>query len=204
MKTLLSLILVHFTLTSTAQTAALESPELNILYRGYANKVIPAVTNNNGKQIILSGKGVNIEKPIDQNYYILNPGRDRAVSISISLADEQDTSFVRKVEYRVHNMPDPYLYLGKSRENQNADINATKLFAKYPPEIPLNAKYRVMKWTIIVNDETRSGTGNDISSASEIINTAPNDSQVIATVTVQGPDGIFRKKTGSWIVQKSK
>ncbi len=43
-----------------------------------------------------------------------------------------------------------------------------------------------------------------MSSASEVLKAAPNGTEVIAEVTVQGPDGIFRKKTGSWIIQKSK
>lgn len=206
MKTLLTLVLIQFAITVNAQTptAALESPELNVLYRGYANRIIPAVSDKENRTVILSGNGVELKKQEGQDYYIAKPGRDRIVTISISLIDEKDTILVKEVEYRVHNLPDPYLYLGTSREGQNADVNATKLFAKYPPEIPLNAKYRVMKWTITINEETISGKGDNMSSASEVLKAAPNGTEVIAEVTVQGPDGIFRKKTGSWIIQKSK
>lgn len=203
MKTLLTLFSISFALILQAQTptAALETPDINMLYRGYANKIIPAVTNSNGKQIILSGKGISLNKTSD-GYYIAKPGRGKTASISIYLADKKDTTFIKEVEYRVSNLPDPSLYLGKARIGSSADIHATELHVKYIPEIPLKAEFKVKKWSITVNEETISGTGKSIKSASELLKNAPNGAVVMVNVDVLGEDGITRMRTGNWVVEK--
>lgn len=204
MKTFLSLISITLTITLYAQNpiAALESPELNVLYRGYANKIIPAVSNNQGKTIILSSEGTQISKPEGTDYFVAKPGRDSKVSIAISLTDGHDTTFVREVEYRVSNLPDPTLYLGKSRIGSAADINATELHVKYPAEVPLKASFQITKWSITVNGETISGTGNNIKSASELLQNASDGAVVFVQLNILSSDGITRMRTGNWIVEK--
>lgn len=203
MKTLLTLLSISLALTLQAQTptAALETPDITMLYRGYANKIIPAVTNSNGKQIVLKGKGLTLQK-VEEGYYVAKPGRAKTATISIFLADAKDTTFIKEVEYRISNLPDPSLYLGMSRNGNTADINASKIYAKYPPEIPLNSRFEITKWSITVNEETISGAGNNIKSASELIQNAPNGAVIFVKVSVQGSDGITRMRTGSWVVKK--
>ena len=82
-----------------------------------------------------------------------------------------------------------------------ASKSQTTLFAKYPPEIPLNATFRIIKWECQVPGamgKPPSGPGSNISAASNLLRAARSGSQVSFICTVVGPDGIQRKKAGAF------
>lgn len=204
MKTLLfAICFITLTLNSFGQlpTAAIESPELNILYRGYENKIIPAVLNSNDREMLLIGKGVTITKPEGVEYYIAKTNnRDRVVSISVNLIDKFDTLFVREIQYRVSNLPDPYLYWGDARQDGNADLHEKNIDVKYPHEIPLMCTFKIVNWEVIVNEKSISGKGNDLSKAEALLKSVKTTTTVTIKMTVKSTDGILRMRQGTWNV----
>lgn len=178
---------------------SIELPELNVLYRGYDNKVDPTASGYD--QTILSGTNATISK--SGTMYIVKPGAGKEAQLTVSgkSSATNKTVQLKTVKYRVSNLPDPELYWGAAKSGTKGSKAETKLFAKYPPEIPLNAQFRIINWECQVPGAAGrppSGTGSDIGAASALLRAAKPDMQVSFICTVVGPDGIQRKKAGSF------
>jgi hypothetical protein len=202
-----TLLLVCSTLVSNPSLSqeyegALELPEMNILYRGYPNKVVAAVTNNDGCKIELIGSGCTITKTENSNLYIVKPGSGKSAYITLALVDGDSSIAVRKMEYRVSNLPDPEIYWGGVKSGGTAATHQQVLFAKYPPEIPLNAQFSISEWTMITKTDTCSGKGSNISTAEAIFREINEPTLIEFEVIVVGPDGIQRRKRGTFKVNK--
>ena len=179
---------------------SIELPEMNMLYRGYANKV--EATASGYDQTRLSASGASLTK--SGTGWIAKPtGRARKAYLSVSGVNSATGKSVslKKVEYRVSNLPDPELYWGGSKSGTKANRRSTKLFAKYPPEIPLNASFKVVSWECTIPGapgRPPSGSGSNISGATSLIMQARPGMTVSFIATVVGPDGIRRKKAGAF------
>ncbi|MFT5777952.1 MAG: hypothetical protein ACI837_000900 [Crocinitomicaceae bacterium] len=179
-------------------SGSIELPEMNMLYRGYPNKVDP--TASGYPFTVLSASGANISKSGD--IYIASPGSGKTAYLTVSgkTADGK-TVQLKKVEYRVSNLPDPELYWGGVKSGGKASKSQTMLFAKYPPEIPLNASFSIVSWECQVPGamgKPPGGPGANISAASNLLRAVKPGSQVSFMCTVVGPDGIQRKKAGAF------
>jgi hypothetical protein len=192
-------LIIGFNCSAQEPTAALELPEMNLLYRGYPNKVTPAVTNNNGRHVSLIGSNVTIKKS-GETGFIVKPGKGRYTTLSVVLSDNEKFDTIRTIRFRVQNLPDPELYWAGSRNGQRANIREVGLFAKYPPEIPLNASFSVTAWKIIHKGDTISGKGSNLSPAHDLFKTIKEETNLLFEVECIGPDGIVRIKKGTWIV----
>lgn len=185
-------------ITVMKPAGSIELPELNVLYRGYPNKVDP--TASGYPFTILTGTNCSVSKSGD--VYIASPGAGRQAFLTVSgkTADGK-TVQLKKVEYRVSALPDPELYWGGVKNGGQGSKSQTQLFAKYPPEIPLNASFNIINWECQVpgaQGRPPSGPGSNISAASNLLRAAPSGSQVSFICTVVGPDGIQRKKAGAF------
>ena len=77
----------------------------------------------------------------------------------------------------------------------------TRLFAKYPPEIPLNATFKIVSWECTVPGapgRPPRGTGSNISSATSLIMQARPGTTITFMTKVVGPDGVSRKRVGAF------
>lgn len=203
MKNLLLLSVLTLGLCVLAQEpiVAIEMPEYNILYRGYPNKIIPAVYNNGEGTIFLEGKGVSISK--DENgerFTVKVTGSGRAALISVYLINGNDTTFLRKVNYRVSNLPDPAMYWGGAKEGGKANIREDKLFAKYGPEIPLAAQFTVVSWELSVDSSVVMSNGNNLHEAEEILKKIEKPTKASFKIKYIGVDGITRTCNSFWLI----
>ena len=177
---------------------SIELPELNVLYRGYPNKVDP--TASGYPTTILTGSNCSVSK--SGNVYIAKPGAGKKAYLTVSgKSADGKTVQLKKVEYRVSNLPDPELYWGAAKNGQKGSKFETKLFAKYPPEIPLNASFQILSWECQVPGAAGrppSGSGSNISAASGLLRAAKPGSQVSFICKVKGPDGIVRTRAGAF------
>ena len=188
----------EYTVTVMKPSGSIELPELNVLYRGYANKVDP--TASGYPTTVLTGSGCSVSK--SGNIYVAKPGAGKKAYLTVSgkTADGK-TVQLKKVEYRVSNLPDPELYWGAAKNGQKGSKAETKLFAKYPPEIPLKATFKIVSWECQVPGAAGrppSGSGSNIGAASGLLRAAKPGSQVSFICTVVGPDGVRRKKAGAF------
>ena len=176
---------------------SIELPELNVLYRGYANKVDP--TASGYPTTILTGSNCSVSK--SGNVYIAKPGSGREAYLTVSgKSADGKTVQLKRVKYRVSNLPDPELYWGASKNGGKGSKYETKLFDKYPPEIPLNAQFQIISWEVQIPGAvgTPQGSGGNISAASNLLRVAKPGSQVSFICKVRGPDGVTRTKGGTW------
>jgi gliding motility-associated protein GldM len=175
-------------------------PELNVLYRGYPNKVEAVASGYD--QTILSGNGVSLTK--SGNGWIANPGSGRTATITVSGKSSvtNKTVSLGSFEFRVSRLPDPELYFGAAKSGETGSRAETRIFAKYPPEIPLNATFTVLNWEIAVPGNPTAppkGPGGQLSPAAAGLLKQAKPGTVIGIMTdVRGPDGVVRKKGGSF------
>jgi len=181
-------------------SGAISLPELNVLYKGYDNKVSAVASGFD--QTMLTGNGVTVSK--SGEFWIAKPGQVREASLSVSGKNSVTgkTQNLLTQKFRVSNLPDPELYWGASKNGDKGSRVETKLFAKYPPEIPLNAQFRIVDWEVSIPGAQGApprGTGGVLSpAASALIKQAKPGMMVSFLCNVVGPDGIKRKKAGAF------
>src|SRR5690554_1545927 len=150
----------NYTVGKPSGTVSL--PEMNVLYRGYDNQVEGAASGFPNYN--LSG-GTNVSVVKSGNGYIAKPGSGRESSINISgVAEDGTSSNLGSFKFRVANLPKPSISLGRIADGESATSAAIRasrqLFAGYPPEIPLNAKFSVVSWEVSVTGAPRPVKGN--------------------------------------------
>lgn len=182
-------------------SAAIELPEMNILYRGYPNKVKIAVSNNSGKTIQLIGANVVMTHAGNTDEYIVKPGEGRIANLHVLLVGDERIDTVKTMQFRCANLPDPEIYWGGSKNGHLANSRTTVLFAKYPPEIPLNATFRINGWKIFHQGDTLSGTGSNLKNAEELFKSINEKTTLEFEVECVGPDGVVRIKKARWILK---
>ncbi len=186
-------------ITVMKPSGSIELPEMNMLYRGYPNKV--NATASGYPTTGLSASGATTSKS-GEGWIVKPSGRGKTATLSVSgtTADGKSVT-LKSMQFRCSNLPDPELYWGGVKNGGKASKSQTKLFAKYPPEIPLNATFRIISWECQVpgaQGKPPGGPGSNISAATNLLRAARPGSQVSFICTVVGPDGIQRKKAGAF------
>ncbi len=175
-------------------------PELNVLYRGYANKVEAVASGYD--QTILSGSGVSLTK--SGNGWIANPGGGREATITVSGKSSvtNKTVSLGSFKFRISRLPDPELFFGTAPSGERGSKAETRLFAKYKPEIPLNAKFTILRWELSVPGNPTApprGQGGQLTPKASSLLRQVKPGTIISIMTdVRGPDGVTRKRGGSW------
>jgi hypothetical protein len=181
---------------------AIEMPEFNVLYRGYNNRII-ATASGFDKTTLGVSAGVNKTKSGDE--WIVTPtGRGRQAFLTVSGTNTTTgrTVQLKRVEYKVSNLPSPSLFCGGVKEGGVIDGRATKIFAKYGPEIPLqSAKFKIINWECQVGNSPGAnprGSGDDISSVTGLIRQAPRGTLITFMCTIIDPSGTRQLMTRSF------
>src|SRR5690606_20206456 len=190
----------EYKVTIMKPSGAISLPELNVLYRGYPNKVSAVASGFD--QTTLTGNGATVSK--SGEFWIASPGSGRTATLTVSGKNSvtgKSQSLLTQ-EFRVANLPDPVLYWGASKAGDKGNGRETKLFAKYPPEIPLNATFRITGWQVSIPGAPGvppkgSGTVLD-GAASNLISQVKPGMQVSFICTVVGPDNVQRKIAGAY------
>lgn len=182
-------------------SGAISLPELNVLYRGY-NNIVSAVASG-FDQTVLTGNGATVTKS-GENYIakVSGSGREATLTVAGKNSVTGKTQQLLTQKFRVSNLPDPELYWGAVKNGDKGSAAETRLFAKYGPEIPLNAQFNITKWECSIpgaQGAPPSGAGNVLSAqATNLIKQAKPGMTVSFICQVVGPDGIQRKKAGAF------
>lgn len=190
------------TVTVMKPSGSIELPELNVLYRGYENKV--NATASGFPSTALSGSGAALT-PTSDGMYIAKPSSGRTASLTVSgrTADGR-TVALKTVQYRVLNLPKPTMYWGAAADGERANPSEINLFTKYGDDVPLNAKFRIIKWEMTIGGAigTAKGPGSQLNTeARNMIRAARGgNSRVFYSLQVIGPDNIQRNISGSFTI----
>ncbi|MBU2019360.1 MAG: hypothetical protein KJ941_06925 [Bacteroidetes bacterium] len=177
-------------------------PELNVLYRGYPNKVDAVASGYD--QTVLTMNGGSLSK--SGTGWIASPDKVKVAKINVSGKSSitNKTVSLGSFEFRVSNLPNPELYFGAAQAGEKASRAETRLFSKYPPEIPLNATFRIVSWELIIPGNPGAppkGSGDVLNGpASSLLKQAKPGSVITFFTEVVGPDGVKRKKTGAFTI----
>jgi gliding motility-associated protein GldM len=188
----------NFPYTVGKPSGAVSLPEMNVLYRGYDNKVQGAVSGFIDYK--LSGSNVSLSKKGDM--YIAKPGNGRDATINISgIAEDGSSANVGSFDFRVRDLPKPTIKLGSVWDGEKvnaATIKAmTRLFAQYPPEIPLEAKFSVTSYEIVVSGAPRSAKGSGAAlngDAMGLLKQVRGGATITIMTDFRGPDGRTKRK----------
>ncbi|MBW7866790.1 MAG: hypothetical protein H3C31_00535 [Brumimicrobium sp.] len=181
-------------------------PEMNVLYRGYDNKVEGAASGY--PSFSLSGGG-NVTISKGAKGYIAKPGSGREATINISgVAQDGTSTSLGGFKFRVQNLPKPSISLGRIASGESATSAelraANRLFAGYPPEIPLDATFSVVNWEMSVSGAPKpiQGTGSALSGeALRLISNAQKGAMVSVSVTYREPGGTQKRQAGVYKVK---
>lgn len=190
------------TVTVMKPSGSIELPELNVLYRGYDNKV--NATASGFPTTSITGSGASLS-PTSDGMYIAKPtgsGRTASLTVSGRTADGR-TVALKTVQYRVLTLPKPTMFWGSVEDGNRASPREKYLFTKYGNDVPLNAKFSIVSWKMSVQGAVRSVSGetNKLSpAASTLLNAARSGSIVSYLLRVKGPDGITRNVTGTFTI----
>lgn len=188
----------EFNYTVGKPSGTVSLPEMNVLYRGYNNIVEGAASGF--PDYSLSGGG-NVSVSRSGENYIAKPGRGRTAKINIAgVAEDGTSTSLGSFEFRVQNLPKPEIRLGRITSGESATSAqfraSRRLFAGYPPEIPLNAKFSVSKWEMSVTGAPRpvNGRGSTLNAkALRAVANANSGAIVTVVATVRGPAGSMRQ-----------
>lgn len=180
-------------------SGAISLPELNVLYRGYQNKVSAVASGFD--QTNLSASGASISK--SGEFWIASPGAGREATLTVSGTNSvtKKSQQLLTQKFRVMNLPNPELYWGGSANGTQGSRSATQLFAKYGEGVPLNAQFTVVAWECQIPGAPGApprGSGSSIAAASNLIGQAKPGMNVSFIATVVGPDKIQRKIAGAY------
>lgn len=172
-------------------------PELNVLYKGYENKVQGVASGYDETK--LSGVGVTLVKS-GAGYIGRVSGSLREATITVSGYSNVTKKSVSlgSFKFRVMNLPPPSLFFGAAEDGNKASKSETRLFARYS-DSPLNATFQVLSWELNVAGAPRpaKGTGNTLNADGiSLLKQAKPGSTISFMTMVKGPDGISRKKSG--------
>lgn len=200
MKRAVLFLVLLFGLNCSAQVpvGAIDSPELPILFRGYANNVVPKVTNVDGRLVQLTGEGVKIERL--GNGFIVKPGSIKRVTLHVLLGEGSTADTIQSTEYRVANLPVPDIYWGESKNGGVANIRSTDLSIQYPFEVPFENDHRITSWEVQIGDKTIRGNGSSLASAEPLLKKVPSGTILIFAIKTISPDGISRLHSAQWQV----
>ena len=195
-----------FAYTVGKPSGTVSLPEMNVLYRGYANKVEGAASGFPSYSI--SGGG-NVDIKKTASGYIASPGSGREAVINISgVAEDGTSSNLGKFTFRVQNLPKPNITLGRIVDGESAtsaELRAARqLFAGYPPEIPLNATFSIASWEVKVSGAPRPAKGNGgalNADAMRIIANATPGSTISIFTQYKEPSGRINRKSAVFNVK---
>jgi hypothetical protein len=166
-------------------------PEMNMMYRGYPNK-IEAVASGYDKTDI-TGNGVSLSK--SGNGWIGSPGAGKTCTVSVigKNSATNKSANLGTFTFRVSNLPPAQIYFGQAANGMKGSKVETRLFAKYPPEIPLNVTFTMLSWELEFMGRSAKGTGNQLDgSAQSLLKQARPGSTASFLCKYKGPDNIVR------------
>ncbi len=173
-------------------------PELNVLYIGYPNKIEAVASGFD--QTLLSGSGVSVTK--SGTGWIGSPAKGKECTLTVSGKNSvtNKTTSLGSFKFRVSRLPDATLYWGAVKDGEKGSRSESRIFAKYPPEIPLNATFNIISWELNVPGNPGAppkGTGNVLTpQAMNLLKQVKPGMNISFMTQVKGPDGIVRKKGG--------
>ncbi len=176
-------------------------PQLNVLYKGYNNRIEGVASGYDKTELI--GGGVTLTKDGSQHIArVTTSGKTATIDVygvnSVSKKRVKLGSF----PFRVMSLPDPDFFFGAAEVGGKVPPGESRLFARYKNS-PLDAKFDVLSWELSTNNSQRPerGKGNQLSvDGLKLIKQAKPGSIISFRLEYMGPDKVLKRKLVSFVV----
>ncbi len=194
-------------------TATIANEDMNVVYRGYDNKLniaVPGVANEN---IVVEAKGAQMIKPSgSQKHWICRPTSAANVELTVYANSEGGKKKMATHVFRTLRLPNPsaflvysdkrgetYLCPSADKEPSRDDLlRSREIIAQYADGM-LQANFTITGFTIYAQDATggvtpvSSNSGKLTASQVKVIKGKKRGSRlVIEDIRAKGPDGVVR------------
>lgn len=190
----------EYKVTIMKPSGAISLPELNVLYKGYANQVEAVASGFD--QTTLSGT-VPLSKSGAGWIATPPPGPAREATLTVSgknsVTGKSQTLLTK--QFKLKNMPKPDIYWGAVASGGTGSRQEGRIFAKYGEEVPLTANFTITSWSVAVSGlmGEPTGSGNNLTpQAQALIKQAKPGSTVTIMCDVVGPDKVKKKSVGAF------
>jgi gliding motility-associated protein GldM len=149
--------------TVGAPTATIANQDMNVVYRGYDNRMEISVPGVPSEKLRVSANGATMQK--EGNVYICKPSKDGEITINVAAEIEGKLQTMGTSTFRVRPLPDPQAFLrfrdangnmvdyrpgGKIRLRRTDLVNST-MVAEYEDGM-LKASFRITEFTLMIAD----------------------------------------------------
>lgn len=149
--------------TVSAPTATVANIDMNVVYKGYHNKLEISVPGIASSKLLVSATGAKMKK--EGNYWICSPTTNKNVKIIVSTEVEGKRRIMGSSEFRVRTLPDPTAFLSITDKNGNKvlyrpghghtitrkELMNAQMVAEYADGM-LKAKFTIDSFTLLVSD----------------------------------------------------
>lgn len=166
---------------------------MNVLYIGVDNPVQIAVPGISSGQLSVTGCGITHTGGID---YIAKPQKVGLDTVVITVKKGKSQSVYNNV-FRVRRIPDPYVYVGKSKGGalQVGEFRACRKLEVGNPDFIFQVPYKIISFEMVFAPRT-GNVVTDVSKSNMFTNmmldialkARPGDIIVIQSVVIQMPD----------------
>jgi len=160
-------------------------PELQVLYKGYPNKVVGLASGY--PETKLSGSGVSLTK--SGAYYTAMPTGGKTATISVSGYNEmtKKTANLGTFTFEVRPLPKPQCYWGENSGGRASNKSIRVLKAQYDASIPLKVNFSVTGWFLMVGGREYTGSGASLTEdAMKALRLAKSGAKASFTVAYRG------------------
>lgn len=135
-------------------------------------------------------------------YVIRTTGSSRDAQLKIQVGSGEETRF----DFKVSNLPPPIVHLNGVEDGGNIGFTSTNdisLSMKFPPEITLKLHFQIIAWELnSSNGLNRKGKYECIDSDTIYeLKQIPSGSIILFMCQILSPDGIIRKKSGTFTIK---
>lgn len=143
--------------TVGAPNATIANVDMNVVYRGYENKMAISVPGISSEKLRVSAEGASINK--SGNLYICKPTAQSKITINVMADVDGKLQSMGKTEFRVRTLPSPTAFLsingepwqpGGSKVKRQDMINGV-MIAQYEDGM-LNANFTVTGFVLSISD----------------------------------------------------
>lgn len=191
-----------------APNAAVAAADLNVLYKGWKNRIKVSASGYDPSTVSVSCSGCSISKSGEE--YIATAGGGKEATISVTAKDDKGNSVnLASEKFRIFPLPKPAIFFGGKSGgaiSKAAAGTVPKLIAKLDNS-PLNVSYKVTKFDYftVKNGQpvTIKNNGANISSdvKAAIKATPKRGTLTFANIYVVGPSGKEQKIDGGLVIR---
>ena len=182
-----------------APSATIANVDMNVVYRGYKNKMEISVPGISSDKLRVSAQGGTIVK--EGQYYICTPSAASEIILTVSADVEGRVQSMGSSKFRVKTLPNPTAFLqingeswlpGKSKVTRNQIVEGT-MIAEYEDGM-LNANFKVTGFILSISDgkggfNSSPSNGNKFTDDQQrrLRNLKPGTKVLIENVKFTGP-----------------